>query len=153
MRAPPWVCAPGMIMMKFEPRELIISETDAATPAPMATETITHATPMTTPSAVSSERNLFRAIDLRPTIVMLPRRMKATRMIRFSFGNRGNGCCNPLPLHPVLLDPFVLLNAAVAHVHDSFRVLRDVRLVRDQHHCLSLVIELLEDAHDLDRGA
>src|SRR5688572_1502758 len=105
----------------------------------MATETMTQATPMTTPSAVSSERILFRAIDFKPTMVMLPRRVRELRMglSRHWCDRRGNA----LPLDPMLLDPFVLLNHAVAHVHDPFRVLGDVRLVGDEHDGFAFVVQ------------
>ena len=42
-------------------------------------------------------------------------------------------------------------DAAVAHLDDALAVLRDVRLVRDQHDRDALIVQLLEERHDLDR--
>src|SRR5436853_4868105 len=62
-------------------------------------------------------------------------------------------CPMPHALDPMLLDALVLLNAAVAHVHDALGVSRDVRLVRDQHDRFPLVVQSLKDRHDLFRRA
>ncbi len=51
---------PGMTMIRFEPSPLIWLATELFAPVPIATVTITAATPITTPSIVSSERDLLR---------------------------------------------------------------------------------------------
>src|SRR5512143_1311154 len=71
MRAPPCVTAPGKIMMKLAPSELMFDWIDTAAPLPMPFVTMTHPTPMTIPSIVSAERILFRAIERSPTFTML----------------------------------------------------------------------------------
>src|SRR5438270_4971876 len=58
--APLCELAPGKIMMKFEPRELIVSWIDFEAPFPFATTTMTQPTPMTMPSIVRNDRILFR---------------------------------------------------------------------------------------------
>src|SRR5437763_12418126 len=73
--APLCEVAPGKIMMKFEPREAIVSWIDFVAPLPIATTTMTQPTPMTMPSIVRNDRILLREIAFRPTIVMLPKRM------------------------------------------------------------------------------
>ncbi len=81
MCAPLEVTAPGKIMMKFVPSELIVFSTDLVAPLPMATTAITQPTPMTMPSIVRNERSLLREIALSPTIVMFQRRCTDVLMI------------------------------------------------------------------------
>src|SRR5712692_9517429 len=102
IRAPLCVAAPGKIMMKFDPRELMVSWMDYDAPLPMATTTITHPTPMTMPSMVRNERSLFRKMALRPTMVMLPRRLReflmAYDLVRYLVaGSRGLGVSRSQP--------------------------------------------------------
>ena len=51
-----------------------------------------------------------------------------------------------------LLDLLVLFHFAVADVDDAVRVQRDVVLVRHQHDCIALLVEALEQPHDLVAG-
>src|SRR5260221_592150 len=81
--APLWEVAPGKIMMKFEPRALIVSWIDFDAPLPMATTMMTQPTPITMPSIVRNERSLLREIAFNPTTVMLPKRMTEFFMIGF----------------------------------------------------------------------
>ena len=60
VRAPVCVTLPGCTTIRFEPRLLMLCCTDVRAPTPIATVTITAATPMTMPSMVSSERALLR---------------------------------------------------------------------------------------------
>src|SRR5712691_6513406 len=100
---------------------------------------MTHATPMMMPSAVSVERSLLRAIAFRPTLRIV----------------RNFNMLTPLWLHGRLApvgDRSVLDDLAVTKADDAPRVFRDVLLVGDQHDGLPLVIQCLEDRHDLLGG-
>src|SRR5665213_356913 len=59
-RAPLVVALPGCTIIKLEPRLLMLDCTDVRAPTPMATVTMTAATPITMPSIVSIERALLR---------------------------------------------------------------------------------------------
>ena len=67
MRAPDWVAMPGKIIRKFEPSAEICAWIAACDPCPTPIIAITQATPMMMPSAVSTDRILFRAIAFMPT--------------------------------------------------------------------------------------
>ena len=67
IRAPDCVAAPGKIMRKLDPSELICAWTAACAPPPTAIIAMTQATPMMMPSAVRVERSLLRAIAFMPT--------------------------------------------------------------------------------------
>src|SRR5450759_1090704 len=123
-------------MRKFEPSELICAWTAAWAPPPTAIIAMTQATPMMMPSAVSVERILLRAIAFKPTF----RIVRNLSMLRLSRGERGP----PLAGHRAVFDDF-----AVAEPDDPPGELRDVLLVRDEDDGLSVVVQLLEDGHDL----
>src|ERR1700734_1108434 len=50
-------------------------------------------------------------------------------------------------------DSIVLSNCSVAKNQDTFSKLCDVVFVRDKNDCETLVVQVLEDVHDLDGGA
>ena len=117
------------------------------------------------PSMVSSERILLREIAISPTLVMFQSRrseifigpplVRSTRCD--GKGKAIAGSASPPPRRvrsrPPLDDLLVAPDQAVAHVDDAPGVGRDVRLVGDQDDGLAGVVELLEDADDLLRGA
>ena len=93
------------------PRLLICCCTEVRAPAPIATVTITAATPITTPSIVSSERALLR------TSARSARRKRGFRV----------SCGTPFVTSVSASD------VAVAERDDAFGVGGDVGLVRDEH--------------------
>src|SRR5262249_37959440 len=137
MRAPDCVATPGKIMRKLVPREEICAWMLAWEPWPTAIIAITQATPMMMPSAVSVERSLLRAIALRPTFRIVMNLNTAPPL---------------LSRPPLRGDGPIVHDEAVAEHHRALRVLGDVRLVRDENDRLAVVVEPLEDRHDLLRG-
>src|SRR5450756_81101 len=71
-RAPEDVIVPGMTMRKFVPRDFSRSSDQPRAPSPIPTTATTQATPMMMPSAVRSERILFRASARNATLRMFP---------------------------------------------------------------------------------
>src|SRR5450755_2746576 len=68
--APDDVMVPGMTMRKFVPRERSWFSAWMRAPSPMPMVATTQATPMMMPSAVSSERSMFRDIARNATFRM-----------------------------------------------------------------------------------
>src|SRR5437763_16984351 len=64
-RMPPEVAAPGKIMMKFDPRELMVFWIDCDAPAPMGTTSMTQPTEKMMAGMVSGERTLSRVMEYR----------------------------------------------------------------------------------------
>jgi hypothetical protein len=56
---PPLLCAPGWIMIRFDPIDWICSEMEAWEPCPIATMAITDPTPMIIPKTVRPDLTLF----------------------------------------------------------------------------------------------
>ena len=143
----------------------------------MLTTAITAPTPMMMPSIVSAERILFRASARSASrnvfmksmlcISRLARDDSTVRSRRLCRASFPGGHCLPhlrrLAPPPweafqhfardrAILNDVVPAQFAVAKLQSPFRVLRDVRLVRDQHDGQALlVIQCLQNVHDLDR--
>src|ERR1039457_807505 len=120
--APDDVVVPGKIMRKFVPRDL--SWFSAWSRAPSA----------------ASAACCARARETRPSGCF----RSSSRRGSFH-GLRADGV-------PPLRHGNVGKNLSVAKRDDALGVLGDVLLVRDEDDRLSLVVQLLKDRHDLDRG-
>src|SRR5262249_53899505 len=94
-----------------------------SSPSVMATTAITEETPIRIPSTVRSERSLLARSD-------------ANAMRTAS----ENGMSGP---------PLVALDLSVADVDRAVRVLRDVALVGDDDDGVAVLVQLLEQPHDL----
>src|SRR3972149_8148201 len=79
LRAPPWVRAPGKIMMRLLPKAEMLASTAALAPWPMLTMAMTAATPIIIPSMVRRARILFLPKErndkakVAPTLIVAPR--------------------------------------------------------------------------------
>src|SRR5438132_13562163 len=121
-------------MTMFEPALRICAWIEELAPVPIATMTMTAATPMIMPSAVSAVR-----------IAFLRRAFKATTsVIQMDMMNLRDA--------PVF-DGAVVQRDAVTERDDARAVLGDVGLVRHEHdRDAALHVEPLKDAHHLDAG-
>ena len=124
-------------MRKFVPSDLSWFSVWRRAPSPIPIVAMTHATPMMIPSAVRSDRSLLRARARKATFRMLPVFVHAgfpaaTARLRSWTGD-------------------VAQDLAVAERDDAPGELRDVGLVRDEDDGLPLVVQGLEDRHDLLR--
>src|SRR5207247_551380 len=160
VRMPLEVVLPEKIRMTFCPRLAICASTCALAPLPIPTIAITAPTPMIIPSAVSTERILFRrsarkaTLNVGPTLIVFVRNVKSLswsntgllfrvicrscrRFFRLGFGGRS------------LCDNFVAKQNSVAHYNIPPRISGNVLLVRHHHNGDSALIELLENCHDL----
>src|SRR6266542_3563399 len=106
---------------------------------------ITAATPMMIPSMVSMERILLRA-SARNAM-----RMMAVNSISILL--QGRHVQEHVSGARTILDRVVTPDFAIAEHDNAFGKLRDVGLVRYQHDGQPLLVEVLEDLHDLHRGA
>src|ERR1051326_6458688 len=107
----------------FEPRPSTSDVTSCLAPPPMATSTTTAATPITTPSIVSSERSLLARRASRAT------RNDSVNLTEF---------------------PRFVLDQAVPHADDPSCASCDVGFVGHQHHRDSaFLVEPLKDRHHL----
>ena len=103
--------------------------TEVRAPTPIATVTMTAATPITMPSIVSSERTLLRISAASASEAL-----------------REPSCCSPF------VDRIVG-DETVAERDDSARVRGDVGLVRDEHdRDAALFVETREEVHDVLRA-
>src|SRR5262245_42390608 len=138
IRAPDCVATPGNTIRKLEPSEEICAWMAACEPWPTPIIAITQATPMMMPSAVRIDRSLLREIAFMPTLRIV----------------RNLSMALPLRLHDApAFDRPVLAVLTGPEDHVAAGVDGDVRLVRDEDDGLALVVQALEDAHDLLRGA
>src|SRR6185437_4210574 len=147
--------------------------TCSCAPCPRPTVAITAPTPMMMPSIVSSERILLRAsalIAIRKIAsksIMTPviqniakiagiakianpgpyRSPTRTASVLINRRQRLEYICRPRPLLYRIVTP----DLAIAEHHNPPGEFRDVRFVRHQHNRQSLVVERLENLHDLHR--
>src|SRR5215208_350803 len=145
--------APAFTLTMFVPAVLIWFSIDVRAPVPIATITMTAATPMIMPSAVSAVRIPLRRSARTAMANVFHRDMvvsSGAERVRRGFG---------VERHELVLreapcgDRGVAAHATVAERHDSCAVLRNIGLVRDQHDREALRVQPLEDAHDLDARA
>jgi hypothetical protein len=64
---------------------------------------------------------------------------------------RSSGCRFPGPRERGAL-AHVALDLAVAHAHDALRPFGDLVAVRDEHECLALGVQAIEEIENLDAG-
>ena len=131
---PPLIVLPGRIMTRLLPRLEIVASMLVRAPVPMATVTMTAATPMMMPKTVSSERWRLR-ISARKAIV--------TACSRFTYGARS--------LRPT--DGLVVDDVPVVKGDDTARKARDVELVRHhENRHVTFAIQSQKEFHDFRRG-
>src|SRR5215472_3507058 len=133
-------------------------------PWPRPTVAMTAPTPITMPSMVSSERILLR-VSARIAIFKIasksitpPYVFRLTSLANLTLANAsilvdgGYGLEHVHGPRPVL-HLIVVADLAVAKYDDAFGKVGNVRFMRHQHDSQPAVIQVLEDLHDLDRGA
>ena len=150
-RTGPNTFEPAEIVTTFVPALRMRSSIDDWAPCPMATMTITAATPMIMPSAVSAVR-------------MALRRRAVTAMDNVMAGDMVGSLCRELLAPGVVLAKLVRRITALLHgpiephtpvaeTDDARRVLGDVGLVGHEHDRDALFgVQPLEDPHYLDAG-
>src|SRR5512146_2873835 len=148
MRMPPRFTEPEATKSTLEPMAAIWSCTCRCAPWPTPTIAMTAATPMMMPSMVRLERILFRASARQAifrmammSIAILGSILKRRHGLQHFRGAGGRGVELVAP-HP-----------SIAEDQHALGVLRNSVLVRDQHDGQPLLVEALEDVHDLHRGA
>src|SRR6202011_3899692 len=126
VRMPLDVVLPEKIRITFCPRLAICASTWALAPLPIPTIAMTAATPMMMPSAVSTERILFRRnarnamLNVDPTLIALFR--DATRpLLKLVHRIQPSLNCN------------IVEHQAIAHDYVASRVGCNVRLVREHN--------------------
>src|SRR5690349_10535077 len=142
MLTPVVFAAPGVMTIMLVPRLLICASILPLAPCPMATMTMTAPTPMMMPSMVSRVRilflrMLFPAMLMSLLAFMLPRHRELVAFCKVS-----RGIVTVEYRH-------VAADHAVAHLDDALHVLCNIRLVRHHHDGDALVVQLLEQRHDL----
>src|SRR5450755_2980973 len=146
--APEEVVVPGKIIRKFVPKDLSWLSACSRAPAPIPMVATTHATPMMIPSAVRSERSLFR-----PSARKATRRMFDVLLIGLPVygigGSAGGSHGRERRDDTPLLHRHVAEHLSVAKRHDPSGVLGDVVLVRDEDDRLPFLVQALEYCHDL----
>src|SRR5438105_4685471 len=147
-RTPPRLMLPERTVRRFWPMLAMRLSTSALAPVPMLTPTITAAMPTIMPSMVRNERRMFRR-NARNAILK-------TANIRS--GELDGSLCG-LELgqffrgNETVLHRLVTTAQAVAHHDHPPAVAGDVQFMGHHHHRHPLVVQLLEDAHDLDARA
>src|ERR1019366_6752968 len=140
------VTVPAPTNNRFEPIAWICSCTVCRAPCPTPNIAITAPTPMMMPSMVRIERILLRP-RARIAIRMMASRSMARLILQLWQVLDDLRCPGPIQDSLIAADPTVTkLNAA-------FRELCDVRFVRHQHNGQAVIVQFLENVHDLDRGA
>src|SRR5689334_19383235 len=135
-------------MTMFDPALRICDSMDVRAPLPIATMTITAATPMIMPSAVSAVRMALRRSALMAMRKVIAMDMAASRgHQRVGLGQRVD-LIKLTDRVPAVCHLLVGANAAIAKRDDSRGVLGDLLLVRNQHDRETpLAIEALKDFH------
>src|ERR1700704_604395 len=115
-------------------------------PSPTASMAMTAPTPTIIPSMVSTERSLFLA---RARIAIRKRAPKSMigSILQCRKGLEYFGCARPISHW------FVASQFSITELNRALRELGNIRLVRNKDDGQALVVELLENSHDLNRGA
>ena len=139
----------------FEPALRIWFWIDELAPVPIATITITAATPMIMPSAVSAVRIALRrsAFSATMNVIQIDIAVAPYALCAASSASLRSRATSAAALRRCTTGP-IAPHQAVAERDDARGVLGDVGLVRDEHDGdAALDVEPLEDAHHLDAGA
>src|SRR5690349_20532061 len=83
---PPWLLEPGVIVIRLEPRLLMLAAIAAWAPLPIDISAITALTPITIPIMVSAERSLFAESASRATWIVSIRSMHPPPALRGGSG-------------------------------------------------------------------
>src|SRR5262245_3945207 len=157
-RTVPNRCEPALTVTRFEPTLRICVSIALRAPLPSAIMTITAATPMIIPSAVSMVLIAFR----RSARTAMMKVMKmAISTCSFACGSSGvheivGLCLQLLELvsgRATGLDGSIRAHATITEPDDPRAVFRDVTFVRHEHDRQpALDVQLLKDVHHLDAG-
>src|SRR5215469_12122345 len=141
---PPRNTVPEPTNKRLEPIAWISFCIASRAPWPTASIAITAPTPMTIPNIVSTERILLRAKARIAMRAVATRSMASILQPWQRFEDfRGTR---------TIVDAFVTPNPTIKKLNATLRELRDLQFVGYQDDGQAVVIEVLKDVHDLDRG-
>src|SRR4051794_26456339 len=147
VRIPLAVVLPEKTRITFWPRLAICACTCAFAPLPIPTIAITAPTPIIIPSAVRAERSLFRRSARNAIRNVDPKRILALHRYQII------DCRKPAQFfssNEPVGDRTIATHKTIAHHHVAPCESRDVRFVRDHDDGDAVIVQLLENSHDLD---